>query len=148
VKKALWNGARSQASPEIIFTIAFKGHSVDITQALACERLHGWRRAVTKLPRLRPLMQAVWQRYLRGAQHIPVTDLRKAALLKAHVAGPVALCQETLIHLGYGCDDPWRWTFGQGINIEVADSPLQAWLHWLREAARRSRWKKLAERKS
>ena len=101
------------------------------------------------LPTCRALWSHTWNQYHVLAEHMAAESARReSVLIKVHLPGPVALAQQTLQKFGWDARDPlhWRIRGESGVQaqdvpeVHVLDTPLQVWLHWLREGARRWRW--------
>ena len=63
--RAWWGPKRAHRAQEMAWVLYTRGHKVDPMQAIPYARIHGMRRSLVHVPRLRPIFLRIWDR-LRG----------------------------------------------------------------------------------
>ena len=148
IKKCLFRDVgRHVVSPEIVFTLVRRGFHVDLYQAEAIHRLHGVRRMLAMLPTGQALWRHTWNHYHVLVERLAAVGSRRGSVWsKVHLPAPAALTQQTLHKFGWDAREPLHCRFIRGESgvaaqdvpgVHVLDTPLQVWLHWLREGTRR-----------
>eukprot|EP00660_Eupelagonema_oceanica_P019103 gene19103-biopygen11384 len=119
---------------EIVFTLMVQGHRIDPEQVVPYECLRLLWRMVDRRPDLRGPIERVWrERQQKAAQD---------------AAGPIYRLECVAEQLGWQWISPWTFRDRRsGRSFCYARMPEQAWLHEVREAARRTAWREAEQRR-
>eukprot|EP00664_Eupelagonemidae_sp_cell27_P001926 gene1926-9544_t len=118
--------------PEIVLTLMARGHRLDPDQQVPCECLGALRRMVDRRAELRGSIERTWR-----ARQQP----------DAEVPGPLGRVRRVAQQLRWAWTSPWMFRTADGRELCYPRMSEGAWMHEVRDAARRAAWRRAEARR-
>eukprot|EP00662_Eupelagonemidae_sp_cell21_P057404 gene57404-biopygen32076 len=132
--RAIWGRSHRKRCPELVLTLAARGHLVDPLQYTVLARIMTLRRMIERRPDLRATLRSAWE--------------ASRDWTGAYVAGPAGCLRQSLSRIGWGWPEPGRLRPGGGApDIELETVQPGRLAHEARDAARRAEWRAAAARR-